>query len=123
MNKNIILSIKIIIAVILLQTLPYKFGGHPDSIYIFESLNAEPLGRISSGIIELFCSILLFIPRYSIYAALSISMIMCVAILSHIIWIGIEINQDGGLLFITACILLLLSLIVSYSAKKAHKSN
>ena len=40
-------------AVILLQTLFFKFTGAKESIYIFSTLGLEPWGRIGSGVAEL----------------------------------------------------------------------
>ena len=47
-----------IAAVILLQTLFFKFTGAKESIYIFTTLGMEPWGRIGSGVVELIASIL-----------------------------------------------------------------
>jgi len=53
----IITGLKIIIALILLQTLFFKFSGSDESVYIFTKLGAEPYGRIGSGIMELIVPI------------------------------------------------------------------
>ena len=53
MNKTLLLVLRIVIAVILLQTLRYKFLAHPDSVYIFSTLGLEPYGRIGIGVMEL----------------------------------------------------------------------
>ena len=63
MNKNILLVIRIIVTIILIQTLRFKFTAHPDSVYIFEILGLEPFGRIGIGILQLIAGILLLIPR------------------------------------------------------------
>lgn len=41
--------LRIAVAVILLQTLFFKFTGAKESVYIFTTLGAEPWGRIGSG--------------------------------------------------------------------------
>ncbi|MDB4152241.1 hypothetical protein N9605_01565 [Flavobacteriaceae bacterium] len=62
--KNILsIILSIIVAVILLQTLRFKFLAHPDSVYIFTKVGMEPWGRIGIGILELIASILLFFPK------------------------------------------------------------
>ena len=66
MNKTLLLVLRIVIAVILLQTLRYKFLAHPDSVYIFSTLGLEPYGRIGIGIMELISSVLLF-PKRTIW--------------------------------------------------------
>ena len=50
MSKTLFLSIRVVIAIILLQTLRYKFTGHPDSIFIFTKIGLEPFGRIEIGV-------------------------------------------------------------------------
>jgi hypothetical protein len=50
-------------AVILTQTLFFKFSAAKESVYIFSTLGLEPWGRIGSGVIELIAAILLLIPR------------------------------------------------------------
>jgi uncharacterized membrane protein HdeD (DUF308 family) len=59
-------------AMILLQTLFFKFTGASESVYIFTTLGMEPWGRIGSGIVELIASVLLLVPRRSSMAPLSL---------------------------------------------------
>ena len=61
MNFLKILSwvLRIIAAVILLQTLYFKFTAHPESVELFSKLGVEPWGRICTGVIELITGILL----------------------------------------------------------------
>ena len=63
MKKPLIPSTKIIVALILLQTLRFKFLAYTDSIYIFTKVGMEPWGRIEIGVLELITSILLFLPK------------------------------------------------------------
>ena len=60
MKNYLSLALRIIVAVILLQTLRFKFLAYPDSIYIFTQVGMEPWGRIGIGVLELIASILLF---------------------------------------------------------------
>jgi putative oxidoreductase len=106
MSLKIIISwlLRIAAAVILLQTLYFKFTGHPESVELFTKLGVEPWGRIGTGIIELITAVLLLIPStVFIGAALGIGL-MSGAILSHIAVIGIESKGDGGQLFILAIV-------------------
>ena len=48
-------------AVILLQTLFFKFTGAEESVYIFTKVGMEPWGRYASGVVELIASIMLLI--------------------------------------------------------------
>ena len=106
-SKSIISWIlRIIAAVILLQTLYFKFTGHPESVVLFTKLGVEPWGRIGTGIIELITGIMLLIPATAfIGAALGVGL-MAGAIGSHLTVIGIESHGDGGQLFIMAIIVM-----------------
>lgn len=110
-NKIVTWVFRIIPAVILLQTLFFKFSGADVSVYIFETLGAEPVGRIGSGIVELIAGILLLIPRYSWVGAILAIGVMAGAIFSHLTILGIEVQGDGGQLFAMAFIVLITSLI------------
>lgn len=102
----------IIAATILLQTLYFKFTAHPDSVYIFTEMGVEPFGRISLGIIELIASILLLYPKTShIGGVLGIG-IMLGAIISHLFILGVNVNNDGGTLFILATTVFVCSFVV-----------
>ncbi len=110
MKKYISLIARIIIAIILVQTLFYKFSAHPDSVYIFEKSGLGAAGRIGSGIAELIATILILIPRTIwIGAVLSLGIISG-AIVTHLTKLGIEVKGDGGLLFYLGVIVFVLSL-------------
>jgi putative oxidoreductase len=90
---------RIVAAVILIQTLYFKFTGAEESVYIFTKVGAEPAGRIGSGIIELIAAILLLTPRLG-WAGSGLALgTMAGAILSHLTLLGIEVKGDGGVLF------------------------
>ncbi|MEO8255496.1 MAG: DoxX family protein [Flavobacterium sp.] len=109
--------LRIAVAAILLQTLFFKFSGAPESIYIFSTLGIEPYGRIGSGISELIVAILILIPRTTWIGALGGCGIMTGAILSHLFVLGIEVKNDGGLLFSLAIITFMCCLILLYLNK------
>lgn len=118
MKKEILIWIlRITASVILLQTLFFKFSGAEESIYIFSTLGIEPYGRIGSAIAELIAAILILIPRTTWLGALGAAGIMIGAILSHLFVLGIEVQNDGGLLFALAVITLLCSLGLLYFNK------
>lgn len=118
MKKYFPLALRIIVAFILIQTLRFKFLAHPDSVYIFEKVGLEPLGRIGIGFLELIAGILLLIPKTVwIGATLTIGVIGG-AIMMHLTKLGIQINNDNGLLFATAILTFALSIIVLYLYKK-----
>src|SRR3974377_120779 len=89
-------------ALILLQTLFFKFTAAPESVYIFTKVGAEPWGRIGSGIVELIAAILLLTPRFVWAGAFLALGVMAGAILSHLTVLGIEVQGDKGLLFFLA---------------------
>jgi len=88
----------------MLQTLYFKFSGQPESVALFRALGMEPYGRIGTGIAELIAGILLIIPKTRSFGGLMGVGIMTGALASHLLFIGIESNKDGGLLFAMALI-------------------
>ncbi|MFC4722136.1 DoxX family membrane protein [Geojedonia litorea] len=114
MKKYIPLILRIVVAIILIQTLRFKFSAHPDSVYIFSKVGLEPYGRIGIGILELISGILLLIPKTAWAGALLTLGVIGGAIFMHLSILGIEINNDGGILFITAITTFTLSAIILY---------
>jgi hypothetical protein len=107
---------RIVAAIILLQTLFFKFTAAPESVYIFSKLGAfihtyvpfasigtvEVSGRIGSGIMELIAAMLLLTPRFVWAGAMLAMAATGGAIASHLTFLGIEIQGDKGLLFFLA---------------------
>ena len=89
----------IIAAIILLQTLYFKFSAAEESVYIFTKLGIEPFGRIGAGIAELIAAFLLMFRGTSLIGAIFSVGIISGAIMSHIFILGIKVQNDGGLLF------------------------
>jgi len=86
-------------AIILLQTLFFKFTGAPESVYIFTKVGLEPWGRYGSGVVELIAAVLLMSSCYGWLGALLALGVMGGAIMSHLTVLGIVVQNDGGLLF------------------------
>ena len=105
---------RIIAALILLQTLFFKFTGAAESVYIFTKVGAEPWGRIGSGVIELIAALFLLTPRWGWAGAILAMGMMAGAILSHLTVLGIEVQGDGGLLFGLAIVVLVASATVLF---------
>lgn len=105
-------------AVILLQTLFFKFTGHPDSVYIFSQLGVEPWGRVGLGIVELITAILLLVPRTVWIGAILGLGIISGAIFAHLTQLGVIIEyngkNDGGALFSLAAATFVLCAITLY---------
>ncbi|TMI95780.1 MAG: DoxX family protein [Bacteroidetes bacterium] len=96
--------LRLLAAIILLQTLYFKFSAAPESIYIFSKIGMEPWGRIGSGIFELIAGILILIPATTVFGALLAIALMSGAIFFHLTRLGISVQNDGGQLFIYALV-------------------
>lgn len=105
--------LRIVPALIMLQTLFFKFTGAEESIYIFTEVGMEPWGRYLVGATELVAGILLLTSWYGLGALIGIGA-MSGAIFFHLTKLGIEVQGDGGYLFALAltvfltCVLLIL---------------
>ena len=106
---------RVTVAIILFQTLFFKFTGAEESKYIFSTLMGaefEAYGRIGSGMVELVAVILLLIPSNAwLGAGLALGTISG-AIMSHLTMLGIVVKDDGGLLFTLAIAVFVLSGVV-----------
>jgi hypothetical protein len=98
--KIVVLLLKLVITIIVGQTLFFKFSGAEESVYIFSTLGVEPWGRLALGTLELLSIILLWIPKTTMYALFLVWGMMSGAIASHLFVLGLEIKGDGGELFI-----------------------
>lgn len=118
MKKYVPLTLRILVAIILIQTLRFKFTAHPDSVYIFSKVGLEPYGRIGIGVLELLAGLLILIPR-TVWAGAVLTLgIIGGAILMHLTKLGIEVNGDSGSLFFTAVITFILSGIILWIYRK-----
>jgi uncharacterized membrane protein YphA (DoxX/SURF4 family) len=95
--------LRLVPAVILLQTLYFKFTAQPESVQLFTRIGMEPYGRIGTGVLELIAAILILIPRYTGYGAILGLVMMTGALYFHLTKIGIFFGGDA-LLFIYAVI-------------------
>lgn len=90
-------ALRIIAALIMLQTLYFKFTGHPQSVKLFTILGMEPWGRIGTGVFELIASILILMPRTTVYGAGLGLGLMAGAIFFHLTKLGIVFDGDAVL--------------------------
>jgi uncharacterized membrane protein YphA (DoxX/SURF4 family) len=95
--------LRLIPAVILLQTLYFKFTAQPESVKLFTLIGMEPYGRIGTGVLELIAATLILIPRYTGYGAILGLVMMTGALYFHLTKIGIYFGGDA-LLFTYAAI-------------------
>ena len=106
---------RLAVAIILFQTLFFKFTGAEESKYIFSTVlspELEAYGRIGSGVVELLAVFLILLPRTAWLGALLSLSTITGAIFSHLTKLGIEVKGDGGLLFALAVAVFILSAIV-----------
>ncbi|MEM7571296.1 MAG: DoxX family protein [Bacteroidota bacterium] len=114
MKKLLPWVLRLVPAIILLQTLTFKFTAHPDSVALFAQLGVEPFGRIGIGVFELIAGILLLIPATSRFGAFLAVGLMLGAVASHLFVLGISYNGDGGALFGMALITLIAAALIVY---------
>lgn len=110
--------LRILAAVIMLQTLFYKFSGAEESIYIFSKLGIEPWGRIGTGIGELIASVLILIPATTAFGAILGIGLMSGAIFFHLTKLGIVVKDDSGQLFIYALLVFVSCLIMAWMDRR-----
>lgn len=110
--------LRLIAAVIMLQTLFFKFSAAPESVYIFSRLGMEPWGRIGTGVLELIASVLILIPKTKGIAALLGLGLMTGALFFHLSSLGIVVQNDHGKLFGMALLVFLSCLILVVNNRK-----
>jgi putative oxidoreductase len=114
-QKTIYWGARLIAAIILLQTLFFKFTGAPESVYIFTKAGIEPWGRYASGIAELIAALLLIVPATVWLGALLSLGVISGALMTHLTILGIEVMNDGGTLFWLAVIVFICSAYAAYA--------
>jgi uncharacterized membrane protein YphA (DoxX/SURF4 family) len=93
--QNLILWIfRLLAALIMLQTLWFKFTADPQSVHLFTILGMEPWGRIGIGVFELIASGLILYPRTTGYGAVLGLGLMTGAIFFHLTKLGIKFDGD-----------------------------
>ena len=118
MSNKIVLIIRLVIAIVLIQTLRYKFTAHLDSVYIFTKVGLEPMGRIGIGILELIAAILILFKRSVWIGSILSVALMSGALLMHVTDLGVEVNGDSGKLFYMAVLIFTLSVYVGWTERR-----
>ncbi len=113
---------RVVAALIMGQTLYFKFSGAPEPIEIFTTLGVEPFGRYASAIFELIAVVLLLAPvgarGLALGGALTVGL-MAGAVGSHLTLLGIEVAGDGGALFGMALVTLFAGAFVTWKRRAA----
>ncbi|MHA7814314.1 MAG: DoxX family protein [Phycisphaerales bacterium] len=113
--------LQIIAAVILGQTLFFKFTGAEETRALFEVLGAEPAGRYATAVMELVAVVLLLIPRTAAVGGVVSLGVISGAIMAHLTKLGISIDAaalgnpglealEGPSLFVMAVVVFVSSL-------------
>src|ERR1044072_7164466 len=110
-NTIYIWVLRLIAAVIMLQTLYFKFTGHEQSAALFTQTGMEPWGRIGTGLMELIESILILYPRTTGWGAALGLGLMGGAIFFHVTSLGLDFGGDY-VLFMYAVITFVCCLIL-----------
>lgn len=103
--------LRVIPALIMLQTLYFKFTGADESVYIFTQIGMEPWGRYIVGSTEILAGLILFTSWYGLGALLAIGA-MSGAIFFHLTKLGIAVQGDGGYLFALALMVFICSTLL-----------
>lgn len=113
-NAKILLywAARLVAALIMLQTLYFKFTASEESVFIFTTVGMEPWGRIAVGVLELIASVLILINFTAWLGAILALGLMGGAIMMHLTMLGIEVQGDGGQLFLYALIVAICSIII-----------
>lgn len=110
--------LRLMAAVIMLQTLYFKFSASEESVYIFTTLGMEPWGRIGIGCLELIASILILYPKTTGVGSILGIGLMSGALFFHFTKLGFEVKGDGGQLFFYALAVFISSLLLAFFHKK-----
>jgi len=110
--------VRLLAAVIMLQTLYFKFTAHPQSVKLFTELGMEPWGRIGTGIFELIASVLILYPRTTGYGALLGMGLMAGALFFHLTKLGIVWDGDAVLFIYALTAFLCCGILVLFYRKQ-----
>jgi len=116
MKHKISFTIRFLVAIILLQSLYFKFGSHEQAIHIFSTLGVEPWGRFLIGGIELVLAIAILLPITKSIANTLTGLLMIGAIGAHLFTpLGIVVRwngqNDGGQLFAMGVAVIILCVV------------
>jgi hypothetical protein len=95
---------QVVVALILAQTLFFKFTYASETQVIFADRGGRPAAT-AVGLVELLCAILLLVPRTAALGAALALLVINGAIFTHVTSLGIQVvdpatgEGDGGLLF------------------------
>src|SRR5262249_26343008 len=116
-TKLIPWAAQVVVALILAQTLYFKFTYAPETQVVFANRGGR-LAATGVGVVELLCVILLLVPRTAALGAALSLLVISGAIFTHLTSLGIQVvdpatgEGDRGLLFGLAVAVAIGSLVV-----------
>lgn len=115
---------QVAVALILAQTLYFKFTYAPETQVIFADRGGRPAAAVV-GVVELVCAVLLLVPRTAALGALLTLLTISGAIVTHLTSLGVSIPEapgsqetDGGALFLLAVLVAAGSAVVLWFRRK-----
>ncbi len=117
MKQLITWIFRLVPAIIMGQTLFFKFTGSAESRELFTTLLEKTLGhgsweafaRVGMGMMELLAIVLLLTPKWSLRGAFLTIFLMAGALLSHALFLGFDGSYRE--LSVMACVTLMISFI------------
>lgn len=110
-------TLRLFISFYLIQYSYVKLSGQQSAIELFTTLEMEPWGRITIGILELITVLLILYPRTTVLGGLLGMVSMAAVIYYHLTQLGIAIRGDS-FLFIIACAIFAASLALVITNRK-----
>jgi len=104
-------ALRLFISFYLIQYSFVKLSGRQSAIELFTTLDMEPWGRITIGILELLTVFLVLYPRTTVFGGLLGMASMAAVVFYHLTQLGIAINGDS-FLFIIACAIFAASFVL-----------
>lgn len=104
----------VIITIIVLQSVYFKFTGGAEMVYVFRALNVEPFGRYLSALMEFAACMLLYFQKTRLLGATLTMFLMLLAMLAHFCFLGLEVLGDAAIMFMLALMTFSLSSILIY---------
>ncbi len=104
-------TLRILAALIMLETLYFKFAAHPQSVHLFTELGMGPWGRIGTGILGLIVSILILFQKATGIGADLGPGLMSGAVFFHLTKLGIVFDGEAwqstyALIVLISCVIL-----------------
>ncbi|MEO8084864.1 MAG: DoxX family protein [Ardenticatenales bacterium] len=92
MKRYVLWAAQIVAAVLMGQTLFFKFTSDPSAVKLFTTLGVEPWGRYGTGVLELIAVVLLLVPAPYLgkhaWGAVLGAVLMVGALFAHVTKLG-----------------------------------